>query len=175
MAPNKKQKVIICVGGLLLILMFLFPPWQGNRRANDIRDAGYHFITSPPSNIVTGKEQAKSLKDMLSDEQLKAAKFKIDKYISKNPNLNRKVLKAGFVQYHENVRAGKPKAATPITVDDIERLGRKRLARTTGDGYLLNLAHIRNVEINYQRLIIQCAVVVVAALAGLFIAAEKKK
>lgn len=174
MAPNKKQKAIICVGGLLLILMFLFPPWQGNLRANFICDAGYHFFTSPPSNIVTGKERPKSLKDMLSGEQLKVAKFKIDKYISKNPDLDRKVLKAGFIQYLENLQAGMPDSGKPVTVDNIEQLGRKRLARTTRDGYLLNLAHISNVEINYQRLIIQCAIVVIAALAGLFVAAGKK-
>lgn len=95
---------------------------------------------------------------------------------SENPNLDREVLKAGFAQYHEN-RLNSPfsEPLTQPTVDDFERLGRKRLARITGDGYLLNMSNIHNSKINYQRLIIQCGAILIAIFMGFLIASDRKQ
>ena len=48
---NGKQKAVIVLGILLVILSWLFPYYEGEYRIQPIRkvDMGYHFILNPPS------------------------------------------------------------------------------------------------------------------------------
>ncbi len=62
---NKKQKIVLWIGIAVILLISLFPPWnyvcvrrQGipipKTSFHYIKDAGYHFLWSPPSYIKEG-------------------------------------------------------------------------------------------------------------------------
>jgi hypothetical protein len=47
---NSRQKEVLLVGTLLVVLMILFPPWDYFDNDSSARSpAGYHFILAPPA------------------------------------------------------------------------------------------------------------------------------
>ena len=47
---NSKQKKVLLVGSLLVVLMILFPPWvYFDNDSSSRSSAGYHFILTPPT------------------------------------------------------------------------------------------------------------------------------
>ncbi len=62
---NKKQKIVLWIGIAVILLIGLFPPWNyvcvqrqsiilPRTSLHYIKDAGYHFLWSPPSYIEGG-------------------------------------------------------------------------------------------------------------------------
>ncbi|GAG59526.1 unnamed protein product [marine sediment metagenome] len=59
---NKKQKIVLWVGVIIIVLIGLFPPWNYVcvRRSPVpispeyiyIKNAGYHFLWNPPSHLI---------------------------------------------------------------------------------------------------------------------------
>lgn len=49
METNKKQRIIILVGLIVVVFMFLFPPWVFRYPNNARSNAGYAFIINPPA------------------------------------------------------------------------------------------------------------------------------
>lgn len=48
---NKKQRIVLKIGLLLVILNGLFPPFEGKFSGSDssAKNLGYHFIFNPPT------------------------------------------------------------------------------------------------------------------------------
>ena len=59
---NTRQRVVIVVGLLVLVLMGLFPPWEHVVTEGSSvwsRDAGYHPLVSPPAPLTDGVQQVR--------------------------------------------------------------------------------------------------------------------
>lgn len=47
---NKKQRNIILIGIILVLICGLFPPYEGELRDNVKQEIGYHFLFTSPSS-----------------------------------------------------------------------------------------------------------------------------
>lgn len=81
---NKKQRIVIIIGIILVLICGLFPPYEGKKdgtiRANLIRKEGaigYYFLFSPPS--------AKDISEKLSKQVISEKAFipVVDEHLSK--------------------------------------------------------------------------------------------
>jgi len=47
---NKKQRIVLLIGIILVLICGLFPPYEGELRDNVKQEIGYHFLFTSPSS-----------------------------------------------------------------------------------------------------------------------------
>ena len=74
MKLNKRQRLALCMGGLFIVGMLLFPPWL--ETSNSLQRSRYSFVASPPTWVWTSDflawadGQSRKLMGLIVEQQL---------------------------------------------------------------------------------------------------------